>query len=130
MSRDATIDWKANLHSIEPELAWSRWEPSAEEPWNMQRAALLFRRAGFGASEEELKKALQESPLFSIDRLLGKNQTDASASEAFEEESAILAKGVLAGGDGLGGLRAAVQRRLAPAASQSERPYPVHHRSQ
>ncbi len=58
MSRDATIDWKADLHSIEPELAWSRWEPSAEEPWNMQRAALLFRRAGFGASEEELKKAL------------------------------------------------------------------------
>jgi uncharacterized protein (DUF1800 family) len=99
MSRDATIDWKADLHSIEPELAWSRWEPSAEEPWNMQRAALLFRRAGFGASEEELKKALQESPLFSIDRLLGKNQTDASASEAFEEESAILAKGVLAGGE-------------------------------
>lgn len=99
MSRDATIDWKADLHSIEPELAWSRWEPSAEEPWNMQRAALLFRRAGFGASEEELKKSLQTSPAFSVDRLLGKNQTDASVADTFEEESEILAKGVLAGGD-------------------------------
>jgi uncharacterized protein (DUF1800 family) len=100
MSRNnQTIDWNAELESIDPELAWSRWEPSTAEPWSIDRAALLYRRAGFGASEDELRTAMKESPATCIERLLGKKQLDSSIADAFEEESAILVKGVLAGGD-------------------------------
>lgn len=100
MSRtNQTIDWNADLESIDPELAWSPWEPSSKEPWSIDRAALLFRRASFGASQDELKAAIKESPTICIDRLLGKKRPESSIADTFEEESAILAKGVLAGGD-------------------------------
>ncbi len=35
---------------IDPDWAWSAYEPSTETPWDLRAAAHLFRRAGFGAT--------------------------------------------------------------------------------
>jgi uncharacterized protein (DUF1800 family) len=48
------------LHRFEhpdPVEAWQPWEPSPADPWNRKWAAHLYRRAGFGASREELVEA-------------------------------------------------------------------------
>ena len=37
-------------------MNWKRWTPSDEQPWNLRRVAHLHRRAGFGASWEDLQR--------------------------------------------------------------------------
>ncbi len=45
------------LDKIDPADAWSAWKPSSADAWNRKWAAHLYRRAGFGASNEELAQA-------------------------------------------------------------------------
>jgi uncharacterized protein (DUF1800 family) len=45
------------MNNRTPESAWQPWEPSAGDPWNRKWAGHLYRRAGFGASREELLEA-------------------------------------------------------------------------
>ena len=42
---------------IDPDWAWSEFKPDEETPWNMRTVAHLFRRAGFGATVNELTVA-------------------------------------------------------------------------
>jgi hypothetical protein len=49
---------------------WSVYEPSSRAPWDLRKVAHLHRRAGFGASWEELHRDLKAGPADSIDRLL------------------------------------------------------------
>ncbi len=44
-------------HAPSPAEAWALWQPTAAAPWNRKWAAHLYRRAGFGASREELLAA-------------------------------------------------------------------------
>ncbi len=48
--------------AIDPDWAWSPFTPSDEQPWNRRLAAHLCRRAGFGATSQELNELLERSP--------------------------------------------------------------------
>ena len=49
---------------------WRRYEPSAKCPWNLARAAHLWRRAGFGATWRQLQQSLNAGPQQTVDILL------------------------------------------------------------
>ena len=61
-----------------PNRAWARYEPSPLCPWNLARAAHLWRRAGFGATWGQLQQSLKAGPQPTIDRLL-KPEADVAA---------------------------------------------------
>jgi hypothetical protein len=50
--------------------AWKPYVPSDEQPWNLQRAAHLYRRAAFGGTWSELQAAVAAGPEATIDRLM------------------------------------------------------------
>src|SRR3990172_9815151 len=58
------------IKASDPGWAWAVYSPSESAPWNLARAAHLYRRAGFGASWVELQQALSDGPQRTIDRLL------------------------------------------------------------
>ncbi len=49
---------------------WAPWQPTAAEPWNRKWAAHLYRRAGFGASLDELIVAVKSGHEATIHLLL------------------------------------------------------------
>lgn len=51
-----------NIRAINPDWAWSPYEPSEEQPWNRRLAAHLCRRAGFGATSQELDELVEKAP--------------------------------------------------------------------
>ncbi len=53
-----------------PARAWEPYEPDPEHPWDLRRAGHLYRRAAFGATREELWRAVREGPRRTLDRLL------------------------------------------------------------
>ena len=73
---------------LRPDEAWSRYEPSADEPWNRARAAHLFRRAGLGATRSQLDDAVRIGPAAVIDQLLAappEQDSFTSASESLAD---------------------------------------------
>jgi len=48
---------------------WARYEPTAEEPWDLRKVAHLHRRAGFGATRAELLRDVAAGPEASVARL-------------------------------------------------------------
>ena len=62
---------------IDPEWAWAEFKPDAEAAWNLRTASHLFRRAGFGATQEELTSALSKTPVQVVDDLLAAQESDA-----------------------------------------------------
>ena len=54
----------------DPAWAWARYAPDSARPWNLQRAAHLCRRAGFGADWGGLQTVLAEGPQASVTRFL------------------------------------------------------------
>jgi len=92
-----SFDRTATLESIDPEVAWAPWEPSEAEPWDERRAAHLFRRAGFGASDKDLKRAVAMTPEALIDSLFSSSGDPSSVDPSeFEAESKTLADAILA----------------------------------
>ena len=87
------------LGEIDPEVAWQAWEPTDLEPWDVRRAALVFRRAGFGASESALRDAAARPVGEVIGEFFepGKDQPEAIAK--FESESELIGSAVRAGGN-------------------------------
>ncbi len=53
-----------------PSSPWSRYEPTPDDSWDLRKVAHLHRRAGFGATREELLRDLAAGPDASVDRLL------------------------------------------------------------
>jgi uncharacterized protein (DUF1800 family) len=49
---------------------WAPFEPTADDPWDLAKAAHLHRRAGFGAGRAELERDVQDGPAASVHRLL------------------------------------------------------------
>ncbi len=72
----------STLFTVDPDWAWSPYEPSTEQPWDARRAAHLFRRAGFGATDQELTAAVAKPPSDVVSDLVGRalaaSQDDAS----------------------------------------------------
>ncbi len=79
---------------IDPDWAWAEFKPDAETPWNLRTAAHLFRRAGFGATRQELTEAVEKTPTAVVDELLGTPEP-----ESFEAEMKSLANAAIATGN-------------------------------
>ncbi len=70
---------------------WARFEPTADDPWDLGKAAHLHRRAAFGATWAELRRDVKAGPGESTERLL-------KPREPADEEKQVLAslrRGVL-----------------------------------
>jgi uncharacterized protein (DUF1800 family) len=53
-----------------PQEPWAPYEPTRSDPWDLGKVAHLHRRAGVGASRQELQRDLATGPAASVDRLL------------------------------------------------------------
>jgi uncharacterized protein (DUF1800 family) len=82
-----------------PGQAWSRYEPSAEAPWDLRRVVHLHRRAGFAATWPEIQRDLKDGPEASIGRVLAGTSRIGGVSEEFESTSTLLADAAVASGD-------------------------------
>ncbi|MBC8352879.1 MAG: DUF1800 domain-containing protein [Planctomycetes bacterium] len=80
--------------AIDPSWAWKPFRPSKQQPWNRARAAHLLRRAGFGATSQELDAAVEQDPDEIVGALVSPN-LDAK----FEQESEAFAATILASGN-------------------------------
>ncbi len=58
------------LTKLDPAGAWQPWQPTAADPWNLQWAGHLYRRAGFGATPDELREAVAQGLPATLDRLI------------------------------------------------------------
>ncbi|HUS91347.1 MAG TPA: DUF1800 family protein [Phycisphaerae bacterium] len=78
------------------ESAWAPYEPSPRRPWDLARAAHLYRRAGFGATWDELQQALKAGPRRTLDRLLVSAADVAGFNRGFDDiEKAVGSVGPL-----------------------------------
>lgn len=66
--------------NVAPDWAWARYEPSEAQPWTIQLAGHLYRRAGFGANFDELQRAVNDGPHKVVDRLF---DFDADVPESY-----------------------------------------------
>lgn len=89
-------DTTSSLRLPDPVWAWQRYQPSRESPWDLHKVGHLFRRAGFGASWNELQEALQAGPERTLERLLH----GGPGLEAFEQQTAALIPGIREGNNG------------------------------
>jgi uncharacterized protein (DUF1800 family) len=87
-----------NINSINPSWAWSRFEPTAESPWNRAAAAHLFRRIGFGANNKQLDSAVRRPAADVVGELVRGEKAIANESREFE----TLADTVVASGSAEG----------------------------
>jgi hypothetical protein len=83
------------LAAVDPAWAWRRYEPTAEAPWDRQRAAHLMRRCGFGATWSQLDEAVREGCGPSVERLI----EGPPASAAFYSQAEVAAQSLLGSND-------------------------------
>lgn len=78
-----------DLASVDTAWAWQAYEPSDSAPWNLERVAHLYRRAGFGASWQQLQRAIAHSPAQCIDELFASEESEAFYAEARSTAAAL-----------------------------------------
>lgn len=78
---------------IDPEWAWAEYQPSQEVPWNLRSAAHLYRRAGFGATRQELDAAVKRDPAEVIDELIAAHEPETFLTQTQSLVRASLASG-------------------------------------
>src|SRR4051794_6848943 len=81
---------------IDPAGAWEPWKPDDRDPFNARQAAHLLRRATFGASPEQVARAVRDGFDSTLKRLLagepGHERTDkllADIGERFASGGAL-----------------------------------------
>src|SRR4051812_7841925 len=72
---------------IDPRWAWEPYRPSGPNPWDLRKAGHLYRRAGFGATWDELHAAVADGSDATIDRLLH-GREDAALDRDLGEKAA------------------------------------------
>ena len=80
------------LDQLDSAQAWRPWEPSAEEPFNLKWAGHLFRRAAFGGSLGELRRAEKEGLPATLDRLLAGEARAKGLTAFLEKEGEKIAR--------------------------------------
>jgi uncharacterized protein (DUF1800 family) len=81
---------EVGLFENTPMSAWTRYNPSEDAPWNLQRAHHLHRRASFGATWPELQRDLADDPQAAVTRLLdGQSRLEGVPSD-FEQLAGII----------------------------------------
>jgi uncharacterized protein (DUF1800 family) len=63
---------------------WARYEPKADDLWDLRKVAHLHRRAGFGATRAELVRDQEAGPDASVERLFHSVQPSAEEVDAIE----------------------------------------------
>ena len=76
------------------EKFWQPYESSEKTPWNLPRVWMLHRRAGFGATWQQLKRDQSDGPQKSVARLI--DGTSREEDSGFEEISTLLLKQAVA----------------------------------
>src|SRR3954447_2244884 len=67
-----------------PATPWTRFEPTADDPWDLRKVAHLHRSAGFGATRAELLRDLAAGPEASVARLFRPTPLPAEEAEAID----------------------------------------------
>lgn len=98
-----------DLTELDPQQAWAPYTPDAQRPWNIRRAAHLYRRAAFGADYATLTAAVDAGPATVIDALFtasepagdGANQRGdgSDAVAAFDRQMESLSSAMMGTGD-------------------------------
>jgi uncharacterized protein (DUF1800 family) len=65
-----TLEVAAELEKIDPQWAWAPLQPSAEQPWGIEQAAHLYRRAAFAANWSQLEQSRQRGCEATVELLL------------------------------------------------------------
>ena len=65
--------------------AWAVYQPDDRLPWDLRRAAHLYRRAAFGGTWGELQRALKDGPAAAVDRLLRPAVDVAAFQKSFDD---------------------------------------------
>jgi uncharacterized protein (DUF1800 family) len=78
---------------------WSPYEPDTAAPWDRARVVHLHRRAGFAATEAEVRRDLAEGPGASVDRLLTGRARSEGVPDGFEFVAARLADAAVGSND-------------------------------
>ncbi|MBN2292389.1 MAG: DUF1800 domain-containing protein [Pirellulales bacterium] len=73
-----------DMKTIDPQWAWSPYQPDTRRPWNLARAGHLYRRAAFGADWNQLQRTLDEGPRRTIERLLAPQADVAAFNQQFD----------------------------------------------
>jgi uncharacterized protein (DUF1800 family) len=68
----------------DPAWAWARFAPDAQRPWTLALAGHLYRRAAFGATWDQLQRALRDGPQRTIDGLLRPEADVAAFNRQFD----------------------------------------------
>lgn len=87
-----TPEAQSGLSGVDPGWAWAPYEPSPAIPWGVAPAAHLLRRAGFGATWQELEAARTRGPQATIDDLLREPQSYAGFAREFEVQESAAAR--------------------------------------
>lgn len=96
LSRIALIDRAIEVNeSIDADWAWSEYPAAGSDRWTTSQAAHLFRRAGFGARGSEVKRAIRDGLVATVERLLNA----ADEPPGFVREMQSLAAASLATGN-------------------------------
>ena len=83
------------LAQVEAAWAWAPFEPGTDGAWDLPAAAHLYRRAGLGATWEELQQAIAGTPAAAVQRLLHGGE----GSDTFEQQMAAAAHPLLGGSE-------------------------------
>src|SRR5687768_14787923 len=83
------------LEQLDAGWAWNVYRPSEQAPWDAAAAAHLFRRAGFGANPQQLKRAVADGPAVTLDRLIA----GGSEARSFYVEAQRMIEPLLAAGN-------------------------------
>jgi len=84
-----------DITAIDPHWAWAPYEPTDRQPWNRRLAAHLCRRAGFGATSDDLDRIIEQRPAVFVEKLV---QNAVRASQ-LDPEADPLALAMLATGN-------------------------------
>src|SRR5437879_1664407 len=80
----------------EVERAWEPWRPEKGQRFNLRWAGHLYRRAAFGGTLDELRKAVKDGPDAAIDRLVQGDAEAASLEALIATSGASIAQGDIA----------------------------------
>ena len=81
----------AGIAQVDPDWAWSSFQPNDRQPWTRGLAAHLYRRAGFGVNSHQLDEAVKQQPAALVKKLIAAGEE----SEKFRREIEDLVQSML-----------------------------------
>ena len=84
-----------DIAQVDPDWAWSPYQPNDHQPWTRGLAAHLYRRAGFGVNSLQLDEAVKQQPAALVKKLIAAGEE----SEEFRKEIEDLVQTMLSSSD-------------------------------